>query len=176
MKFKAFLTQDDVNLLDKHFLPSLDKIERVCHLYLTRDHAIFLHNLLGGDGVQSVAQFKKEVLFHDYRISSQNDDHIAFAIGIALLHQALCNAQTIQLQSQDDIVAIQIKLVKKLPIESLNPTSFLMFETKGVKSAVVQDVPTSKPLSRADFMQLQTALDSAHDLPISFQDRRSTYL
>ncbi|PKU76650.1 checkpoint protein HUS1B [Dendrobium catenatum] len=165
MKFKAFLTQDGVNLLDKRFLPSLDKIGRVCHLYLTRDHAIFLHNLLGGDGIQSVAQFKKEVLFNDYRISSQNEDRIAFAIDVALLHRALRSAQTIQLQSQDDTAAIQIKLVKKLPVGSLNPAPFLTFETKGLRSAVVQDVPISKPLSRADVVQLQTALDAAQDLP-----------
>ncbi|ONK71088.1 uncharacterized protein A4U43_C04F4600 [Asparagus officinalis] len=36
MKFKAFLTLDGVALLDKRFLPSLDKIGRTCHLYLTR--------------------------------------------------------------------------------------------------------------------------------------------
>ncbi|KAG0488522.1 hypothetical protein HPP92_007085 [Vanilla planifolia] len=165
MKFKAFLSQDSVNLLDKRFLPSLDKIGRVCHLYLTREHAIFLHNLLSGDGVQSVAQFKKDVLFRDYRISSQNDDRIAFAIDVALLHRALRSAQTIQLQSNDATTAIQIKLVKKLPAGSRNPAPFLTFETKGMRSAVVHDVPISKPLSRADIDQLQTALDAAQDLP-----------
>ncbi|PKA55998.1 hypothetical protein AXF42_Ash014670 [Apostasia shenzhenica] len=173
MKFKAFLTQDGVNLLDKRkersadlrFLPALDKIGRVCHLYLTLDHSIFLHNLLGGDGVQSVAHFKKDVLFRDYRISSQNEDRIAFAIDVALLHRALRSAQTIQLQSNDDTSAIQIKLVKKLPAGSRNPAPFLTFETKGLRSAVVQDVPISKPLSRSDIAQLQAALDASQDLP-----------
>ncbi|KAK8946263.1 hypothetical protein KSP40_PGU006723 [Platanthera guangdongensis] len=165
MKFKAFLTQDGVNLLDKRFLPSLDKIGRTCHFYLTRDHAVFLHNLIGGDGVQSVAQFKKEVIFRDYRISSQNEDRIAFAIDVALLHRALRSAQAIQLQSQDDTAAIQIKLVKKLPAGSRNPAPFLTFETKGLRSAVVQDVPISKPFSRADVAQLQDALDASQDLP-----------
>ncbi|XP_019705541.1 uncharacterized protein [Elaeis guineensis] len=165
MKFKAFLTQDGVNLLDKRFLPALDKLGRICHVYLTPDHAMFLHNLLGGDGVQSVAQFKKDVLFRDYGISSQNADRIAFAIDAALLHRALRSAVTIQTQAGDDTTAIQIKLVKKLPAGSRNPTPFLTFETKGLRSAVVQDVPISKPLSRADVLQLQSALDAAQDLP-----------
>ncbi|XP_039138540.1 uncharacterized protein LOC120275883 [Dioscorea cayenensis subsp. rotundata] len=165
MKFKAFITSDGVNLLDKRFLPALDKLGRLCHMYLTRDHAMFLHNLFAADGVQSVAQFKKEILFRDYRISSQNDDRIAFAIDPALLHRALRSALTIQLQSGDDTAAIQIKLVKKLPAGSRNPAPFLTFETKGLRSAVVQDVPISKPLSRADVLQLQAALDAAQDLP-----------
>lgn len=126
---------------------------------------MFLHNLLGGDGVQSVAQFKKELLFRDYRISSQNADRIAFAIDAALLHRALRSAVTIQTMAGDDATAIRIKLVKKLPAGSRNPAPFLTFETKGLRSAVVQDVPISKPLSRADVLQLQSALDAAQDLP-----------
>lgn len=42
---------------------------------------------------------------------------------------------------------------------------FLTFETKGYKSAVIQDVPISKPLSRADVLELQAALDMAQALP-----------
>ncbi|XP_072961592.1 uncharacterized protein [Typha angustifolia] len=166
MKFKAFLTQDGVSLLEKRFLPALDKVGRVCHMYLTPDHAMFLHNLAGGgDGVQCVAQFNKDLLFCDYRISSQNSDKIAFAVDVALLHRALRSALTVQAQSDPASVAIQIKLVKKLPAGSRNATPFLTFETKGLRSAVVQDVPISKPLSKADVVQLQAALDAAQDLP-----------
>lgn len=35
MKFKAFLTDNGVNLLEKRFLPALDKMGRICHLILT---------------------------------------------------------------------------------------------------------------------------------------------
>ena len=59
----------------------------------------------------------------------------------------------------------QIKLVKKLPPRSQQPMPFLTFETKGYKSAVIQDVPISKPLSRSDVLELQAALDMAQDLP-----------
>ncbi|URD98410.1 Hus1-like protein [Musa troglodytarum] len=165
MKFKAFLTQDGVHLLDKRFLPALDKLGRICHVYLTPDHAMFLQNLLSGDGVQSVAQFNKDVLFRDYRISSQNAGRIAFAVDVALLHRALRSALTIQAQARDDTAAIQIKLVKKLPAGSRDPAPFLTFETKGRVSAVVQDVPISKPLPRDDVQQLQSALEAAQDLP-----------
>ncbi|XP_052182649.1 checkpoint protein hus1 [Diospyros lotus] len=172
MKFKAFLTDNGVNLLEKRFLPALDKIGRTCHLYLTRDHVIFLHNLLNGEGLQSIAQFRKEALFHDYRISSQNDDRIAFAVDLSLLHRALRSIVTIYAEfSNPQTLAhassnpLQLKLVKKLPPHSQQPMPFLTFETKGYKTAVIQDVPISKPLSRADLLELQAALDAAQDLP-----------
>ena len=174
MKFKAFLTDNGVNLLEKRFLPALDKMGKICHLYLTRDHAIFLHNLLNGDGIQSIAQFRKEALFDDYRISSQNDDRIAFAIDLSLLHRALRSIITIYTEFSGNPSTgaggstsnrLQIKLVKKLPPHSQQPMPFLTFETKGYKSAVIQDVPISKPLSRADVLELQAALDMAQDMP-----------
>ncbi|KAI3947576.1 hypothetical protein MKW92_016819 [Papaver armeniacum] len=167
MKFKAFLTDNGVTLLEKRFLPALDKMGRICHLYLTKDYAIFLHNLLNGDGVQSIAQFRKEALFDDYRISSQNEDRIAFTVDLALLQRALRSSVSISSTTTTTTVTdrLQIKLVKKLPPNSQQPMPFLSFESKGYKSAVVQDVPISKPLSRADLLELQTALDMAHDLP-----------
>ncbi|KAI3766243.1 hypothetical protein L2E82_16295 [Cichorium intybus] len=170
MKFKAFLTDHGVNLLEKRFLQALDKMGKTCHLYLTKDHAIFLHNLLNGDGIQSIAQFRKEALFEDYRISSQNDDRIAFTIDLSLLHRALRSIVTIYTEfggshSCPTLNRLQIKLVKKLPPHSQQPMPFLTFETKGYKSAVIQDVPISKPLSRSDVLELQAALDMAQDLP-----------
>lgn len=42
---------------------------------------------------------------------------------------------------------------------------YLTFEAKGYKSAVIQDVPISKPLSRAEVLELKTALESAQDMP-----------
>ncbi|KDO38204.1 hypothetical protein CISIN_1g038838mg, partial [Citrus sinensis] len=153
MKFKAFLTENGVNLLEKRFLPVLDKMGKVCHLFLTREKAYFLPNLLSGEGIQCVAQFHKETLFGDYRISSQIEDCIAFAIDISLL------------QPGSAANCLQIKLVKKLPPNCTQAMPFLTFETKGYKSAVIQDVPISKPLSRAQVLELQTALDMAQDLP-----------
>ncbi|XP_031474501.1 checkpoint protein hus1 isoform X1 [Nymphaea colorata] len=159
MKFKAFLSDHGVHLLERRFIPAFDKIGRSCHLYLTRDHAILLHNLLNGDGVQAIAQFKKEVLFEDYRISSQNDDRIAFTIDLGLLHRALKSSMSMAGEK------LQIKLIKKRTINSQQPMPFLTFESKGYKSAVIQDVPVSKPLSRAEVLELQAALDMAQDIP-----------
>lgn len=166
MKFKAFLTDNGINLLEKRILSALDKMGKICHLYLTRDHTFFLHNLLNSDGVQSIAQFKKESLFQDYRISSQNDDKIAFSIDLSLLHRALRSILTIYAESRDfNPNGLQIKLVKKLPPHSSQATPFLTFEAKGHKSAVVQDVPISKPLPRADVQELQIALESSQEMP-----------
>ena len=55
--------------------------------------------------------------------------------------------------------------MKKLPPNCTQAMRFLTFETKGYKSAVIQDVPISKPLSRAQVLELQTALDMAQDIP-----------
>lgn len=168
MKFKAFLTENGVSLLEKRFLPALDKMGKICHLYLTRDHAMFLHNLLNGDGIQSIAQFRKEALFDDYRISSQNEDRIAFAIDVTLLQRAVRSSVSICSElggSGATANRLQIKLVKKLPPNCTQPMPFLTFETKGYKSAVIQDIPISKPMSRAQVLELQSALDMAQDLP-----------
>ncbi|GAV75450.1 Hus1 domain-containing protein [Cephalotus follicularis] len=167
MKFKAYVTENGVSLLERRFLPALEKMGKICHLFLTRDHAIFLHNLLNGDGIQSIAQFRKEALFDDYRISSQNEDRIAFAIDISLLLRAARSSVSICTEFGAGPTAnrLQIKLVKKLPPNCTQPMPFLTFETKGYKSAVIQDVPISKPLSRAQVLELQTALDMAQDLP-----------
>ncbi|KAL3835523.1 hypothetical protein ACJIZ3_010259 [Penstemon smallii] len=162
MKFKAFLTDNGISLLEKRILPALDKMGKICHLYLTRDHAVFLHNLLNSDGVQSIAQFSQQSLFQDYRISSQNDDRIAFSIDLTLLHRALRSILTVQDFNHH---RLQIKLVKKLPPHSTQPTPFLTFEAKGYKSAVVHDVPISKPLSRADLQELQLSLQNAQEMP-----------
>ncbi|KAK4748274.1 hypothetical protein SAY87_014860 [Trapa incisa] len=169
MKFKAFLTDSGISLLEKRFLPALDKLGKLCHLYFTRDHFILLHNLLSGDGIQAIAQFRTAVLFDDYRISSQNDDRIAFSVDISLLLRAVRSSAAVwtgdggSTDSSDH--RLQIKLVKKLPANSTQPMPFLSFETKGHRSAVIQDVPISKPLSRSLVLELQTALDAAQSLP-----------
>lgn len=171
MKFKAFLTENGVNLLEKRILPALDKMGKICNLYFTRDHTFFLHNLLSSDGTQCIAQFRKEALFDDYRISSQNDDRIAFAIDLSLLHRALRSIINVYAEFSRNgggapgVNRIQIKLVKKLPAHSTLAIPFLTFETRGYKSAVIQDVPISKPLSRTDMAELQAALDASQEMP-----------
>ncbi|KAG4958715.1 hypothetical protein JHK82_035421 [Glycine max] len=167
MKFKAFVTDNGVQLLERRFLPALERTGKSCHLFLTRDHAMFLHHLLNGDGVQCLAQFRKEALFHDYRISSQNDDRIAFALDLSLLLRALRSAVAVasSASASSAPTRLEIKLVKKLPPNSTQPMPYLTLETRGYKSAVIQDIPISKPLSRAQVTELQSALDTAQDLP-----------
>ncbi|GJN26959.1 hypothetical protein PR202_gb14928 [Eleusine coracana subsp. coracana] len=84
----------------------MDKVGRVCHIYLTPTHAMLLHNLLGatasgadGSGPQCVAQFAKDLLFRDYYLSSRNGNRIAFAVDIALLHRALRSVLAVHAQS-----------------------------------------------------------------------------
>lgn len=168
MKFKAFLNENGVKLLEKRFLPALEKLGKICHIYLTRNHTFFLHNLLNGHGIQSIAQFDKQALFDDYRISSQNDDRIAFAIDVSLLHRAVHSSVSICSEFGGGGVTggcLEIKLLKKLPPNCTQPMPFLALETKGYKSVIIQDIPISKPLSRDQVLELQNGLDMAQDLP-----------
>ncbi|XP_020260163.1 LOW QUALITY PROTEIN: uncharacterized protein LOC109836615 [Asparagus officinalis] len=168
MKFKAFLTLDGVALLDKRFLPSLDKIGRTCHLYLrgprTPPQRVILTNLLSGDGVQSIRPIQNDFLSPRLRISSNCDDRIALPRRRRHPPRACSSAAAVQARFAGETAAIQIKLVKKLTAGSTSPAPVLTFETKGLKSAVVQDVPISKPLSRAEVGQ-HGQLDAAQDLP-----------
>ncbi|KAH9666792.1 Checkpoint protein [Citrus sinensis] len=104
MKFKAFLTENEVNLLEKRFLPALDKMGKTYHFF--------------------------SVLFEVV-----------------------------------SVFALKLVQLDPLPPNCTQAMPFLTFETKGYKSAVIQDVPISKPLSRAQVLELQTALDMAQDLP-----------
>lgn len=159
MKFKAFLTDHGVTLLERRFLPAFEKIGRTCHIYLTPVHFIILHNVLNSDGVQAIAQFSKDVVFDDYRISSQNQDRIAFTVDLTLLLRALKSSVSIYGDR------LQVKLVRKRPSLSERPMPYLTFESKGLKSAIIQDVPISQPLNRIDVQELQSSLDMAQELP-----------
>ncbi|XP_024383861.1 uncharacterized protein [Physcomitrium patens] len=159
MKFKAFLTDHGVTLLERRFLPAFEKIGKTCHIYLTPVHFILLHNVLNSDGVQAIAQFSKDAVFDDYRISSQNQNRIAFTVDLALLLRALKSSVSIYGDR------LQLKLVRKRPSLSERPMPYLTFESKGLKSAIIQDVPISQPLNRIDVEALQSSLDMAQELP-----------
>uniref|UniRef100_A0A804RJS0 Checkpoint protein n=1 Tax=Zea mays TaxID=4577 RepID=A0A804RJS0_MAIZE len=154
MKFKAFFTDDGISLLDKRFLPAMDKVGRVCHVFFTPTHAMLLHNLLGataagpdGGGPQCVAQFAKDLLFREYNLSSRNGNQIAFSVEVALLHRALRSVLAVHAQPPAAGDAAGAPAIQ------------------GAHAAVVQDVPISRPLSRSDVERLHAALDAAKDLP-----------
>ncbi|GAB2216119.1 hypothetical protein Droror1_Dr00023887 [Drosera rotundifolia] len=170
MKFKAIMRESGMSLLEKRLVPAMEKMGKICYLYLTRDHTFFLHNLIScNNGIQCIGQIRNEALFSDHRISSQLDDRIAFSLDLSLLFRALrSSAATISSSSgSSSSCCLLIKLVKKLPPNSTQPAPFLTFETKGHTSAVLHDVPISKPLSRAQMTELQNSLDDAQALPLT---------
>ncbi|OAE29166.1 hypothetical protein AXG93_1862s1230 [Marchantia polymorpha subsp. ruderalis] len=103
----------------------------------------------------------QEAIFEDYRLSSQYDDRIAFTVDLGLLSRALKSSVSM------DGDLLQIKLVKKRAKITDRPTPYLTIESKGFRSAVVQDVPISQPMPRVEVEELQAALDMAQDLPRS---------
>ncbi|CAM6101439.1 unnamed protein product [Calypogeia fissa] len=159
MKFKATLTDYGVALLERRFVPAFEKIGKTCHMYLTPRHFILLHNVLNVNGVQAIAQFTKETIFDEYMIQSQNDNCIAVTVDLGLLSRALKSSVNMD---GDQLV---VKLVRKGSSISHNRLPYLTFESKGFRSSIVQDVPISQPLGRADVADIQAALDLAQTLP-----------
>ncbi|KAK9122528.1 hypothetical protein Sjap_012130 [Stephania japonica] len=163
MKFKASLTNHGIQILEKRFLHALDKVGKTWHVYLTPDHFIFLHNLLSFDGIQSVAQFSKQALFSDYRIASQTGNRIAFTLEMALFYSALRGSASICAAGGAN--GVHVRLAKKQTKSNGPNMPFLTFETQGGNSTVIHDVPISSPLSPGDIMELQSALESAQEIP-----------
>ncbi|CAM6102241.1 unnamed protein product [Calypogeia fissa] len=58
-----------------------------------------------------------------------------------------------------------VNIVNKGSSISHNRLPYLTFESKGFRSSIVQDVPISEPLGRADVADIQAALDLAQTLP-----------
>jgi len=76
------------------------------------------------DKYMEIEMLMQEVLFEEYRISSQNDDRIAFTVDLALLLRALKSSVSM------DGEKLQVKLVKKRPIATERPMPYLTFESK----------------------------------------------
>jgi hypothetical protein len=66
----------------------------------------------------------QDVVFDDYRISSQNQDRIAFTVDLTLLLRALKSSVSIYGDK------LQVKLVRKRPSLSERPMPYLTFESK----------------------------------------------
>lgn len=67
---------------------------------------------------------RQDVVFDDYRISSQNQDRIAFTVDLSLLLRALKSSVSIYGDR------LQVKLVRKRPSLSERPMPYLTFESK----------------------------------------------
>lgn len=145
--------------MEKRFVPAFEKIGKVCHIYLTRHALILLHNVLTTDGVQAIAELPKDVVFDEYRVTSQNEDRIAFTVDLSLLARALRSSHSM------DGEQLQIKLVKKSPTPLERALPYLTFESKGHHSAILQDVPVSLPLTTAEVHDLQEAVELVQELP-----------
>lgn len=79
----------------------------------------FFHSLL-----HSIEVTLQETVFDEYRISSQNEDRIAFTVDLTLLSRALKSSVSIYGDK------LQVKLVRKRPSLSERPMPYLTFESK----------------------------------------------
>jgi hypothetical protein len=79
----------------------------------------FFHSFL-----HSIEVTLQETVFDEYRISSQNEDRIAFTVDLTLLSRALKSSVSIYGDK------LQVKLVRKRPSLSERPMPYLTFESK----------------------------------------------
>lgn len=74
--------------------------------------------------LHSIEVTLQETVFDEYRISSQNEDRIAFTVDLTLLSRALKSSVSIYGDK------LQVKLVRKRPSLSERPMPYLTFESK----------------------------------------------
>ncbi|KAF5831845.1 DNA damage checkpoint protein [Dunaliella salina] len=146
MKFKATFTDKGLRVLEKAFLPTLEKCGKSCQMLLGVDEVNFIQTPVNTDGACVSARFYKDVLFHPetYSICSKHYNLIAFNVELGLLLRVLRAAGANQAE------LLEVKLTQKAapaaaastPVES---RPYLTFTGRGPNVNLVQDLPISKP-------------------------------
>eukprot|EP00898_Chlorokybus_atmophyticus_P006928 jgi/Chlat1/7236/Chrsp58S06890 len=160
MKFKAEFSDRGLVLLEKRFVPALEKNGPHCLLYLTPTHVSLVHSVLSTDGVQVIAQLSKDAVFEEYHISSLYGNSIAFQVELPLLLRVLHSAAAVEW----DQFAVRLTKKKATPAAE-RATPFLNFECRGARTATVQDLPVGNPLLRAELEELQRLVGAAQQVP-----------
>ncbi|KAG6425321.1 hypothetical protein SASPL_115749 [Salvia splendens] len=178
MNFFRFNPNDFTIFIDVYELIAWGERHRILNFFLSKYSIMFVINLEQDwerRNMSSILQIKngyKESRGADDSIGRRRDHRIAAALdrsghgrcprSSSPMHSSLRSVLAVRDSNSN---ALLIKLVKKLPPNSTQATPFLTFEARGHRSAVVQDVPVSKPLSRADVQELHLAVESCEQLP-----------
>lgn len=173
MKFKATLSDRGLRVLEKGFLPTLEKLGKRCQLLLTPDDVHLIHSVADADGLQVTARLANVVLFEEegFRCQSRYNNQIAFSVDIPLLLKVLRSAVG------HDADALEMKLaMRSLPCTAAGaPTQqrpTLAFSWRGHNVTMVQELPISQPYSQRDVEELcrQRDITSLSPFYLDLQD------
>ena len=151
MKFRASFSSVGVNWLER-FVPVFDKLGKELSVLLTPNTVHLAQDHVVSGGLELHADLLREEVFDEYKISSNNDDKIAFKLEPAVLHRVLRGL------IGSEATHIEVKLIKRLvaPERSL---PFLNFSSKGVVD-IVQDVPLAGPLGRREIADIEALVQA----------------
>ncbi|KAL4425766.1 hypothetical protein ABPG75_009782 [Micractinium tetrahymenae] len=156
MKFKATLSDRGLRVLEKGFLPTLEKLGKRCQLLLGPEDVHLIQSPADTDGLQVTARLANVVLFEEegFKCQSRYENQIAFSVDITLLLKVLRSAVG------HDADALEMKLaMRSLPCAApgaaapqQRPT--LAFSWRGHNVTMVQELPISQPYSQRDVEDL----------------------
>lgn len=156
MKFKATLSDRGLRVLEKGFLPTLEKLGKRCQLLLGPEDVHLIQQPSDTDGLQVTARLANVVLFEEeaFKCQSWYDNHIGFSVDIALLLKVLRSAVS------HDADALEMKLaMRSLPCAAAGgaapqqrPT--LVFSWRGHNVTMVQELPISQPYTQREVEDL----------------------
>ncbi|KAL6757635.1 DNA damage checkpoint protein [Haematococcus lacustris] len=154
MRFKATFTPKGLRILEKAFLPTLEKGGKACHVLLGEEEVNFVQTPFNTDGACVTARFQVDVLFYQdsYVLASKHHNLVAFVVEIGLLLRVLHAVEANEAESLD------VKLTQK-PVAVPGSTQevsrpFLSFVGRGSSKSLMLDLPISKPLAPAEVDRL----------------------
>ncbi|PRW59440.1 DNA damage checkpoint isoform A [Chlorella sorokiniana] len=172
MKFKATLSDRGLRVLERGFLPTLEKLGKRCQLLLSPEDVHLIQGVTDTDGLQVTARLANAVLFEEegFKCQSRYNNQIAFSVDIALLLKVLRSAVG------HDADALEMKLaMRSLPCATdaapqQRPT--LAFSWRGHNVTMVQELPISQPFTQRDVEELcrQKDITSLSPFYLDLQD------
>ncbi|KAL4859888.1 hypothetical protein ACK3TF_000143 [Chlorella vulgaris] len=173
MKFKATLCDRGLRVLEKGFLPTLEKLGKRCQLLLGTEDVHLIQAVSDTDGLHVTARLANVVLFEEegFKCQSRYNNQIAFSVDIVLLLKVLRAAVA------HDADALEVKLaMRSIPCTTAGaavqqrPT--LAFSWRGHNVTMVQELPISQPYSQRDVEELvrQRDITSLSPFYLDLQD------
>ncbi|KAK9809651.1 hypothetical protein WJX73_000253 [Symbiochloris irregularis] len=169
MKFRATFSDRGLKLLEKGFLPCMEKHGKTCTLLAGPTELHFVQLEKDTDGMHVTARWAKEVLFDAYSCHSQCNNKVAFTIDITLMLRVLRSAHTNAADSVDMKLCMRT-LPSATPASAIDGSPgvskpFLAFSSKGNNMNMVQDMPVSKPMNRSEIEEQEKGKDLSEMCP-----------
>mmetsp|Transcript_21501 Transcript_21501/g.36658 ORF Transcript_21501/g.36658 Transcript_21501/m.36658 type:complete len:319 (+) Transcript_21501:144-1100(+) len=162
MKLKGTFTDHGIRVLEKGFLPTLEKCGKRLQMLLSEDEVNLIQTPLNTDGPCVNARFAVDVLFHPetYKMASKHQNLIAFSVDIGLFLRVLrsANANTAE--------TLEVRLTRKAVSVAGDDNAtvvqpFLTFTARSSSMTLVQDLPISDPYTRPEIDRLAASKEVA---------------